>query len=202
MTDETPNQITYDGRNIDGSLTVSASQIQAVQITPPPVITILGENGRPLIAVHPDGRIEYGDGYTPDEAAQAFWDAVERLSRDLQYGAPLNARINAELAAGQQAQRQVDRLDSMAAAWKEHLPEAISRDTAVEAIHQVTRPEGVARTGPRQAAYDVVFAYIRQQHRDFLPTTVVGRNAMIWDAVHAALDAVGIPRMERKTPGD
>jgi hypothetical protein len=55
---------------------------------------------------------------------------------------------------------------------------------------------------PRRPAYDAVFAYIRQQPRDFLPTTVVGRNAMIWDAVHAALDAVGIPRMERKTPGD
>ncbi|MFF7527322.1 hypothetical protein [Streptomyces pseudovenezuelae] len=46
---------------------------------------------------------------------------------------------------------------------------------------------------PRQPAYDAVFAYIRSQPRDFLPTTVVGRNAMIWDAVHAALDAVGVP---------
>ncbi|GAA3590826.1 hypothetical protein [Streptomyces osmaniensis] len=49
---------------------------------------------------------------------------------------------------------------------------------------------------PRQAAYDAVFAYIRQQPCDFLPTTVVDRNAMIWHAVHAALDAVGIPRAD------
>jgi len=51
---------------------------------------------------------------------------------------------------------------------------------------------------PRQAAYDAVFAYIRQQPRDFLPTTVVDRNAMIWHAVHAALDAVGIPRKDAR----
>lgn len=48
----------------------------------------------------------------------------------------------------------------------------------------------------RQPAYDAVFAYIRQQPRDFLPTTVVDRNAMIWHAVHAALDAMGVPRKE------
>lgn len=45
----------------------------------------------------------------------------------------------------------------------------------------------------RQLAYDAVFAYIRSQPVDFLPTTVVDRNAMIWHAVHAALDAVGVP---------
>jgi hypothetical protein len=47
---------------------------------------------------------------------------------------------------------------------------------------------------PRQASYDAVFAYIRQQPRDFLPTTVVDRNAMIWHAVHAALDAANVPK--------
>jgi len=46
---------------------------------------------------------------------------------------------------------------------------------------------------PRQPAYDAVFAYIRSQPVDFLPATVVDRNAMIWHAVHAALDAVGVP---------
>ncbi|MCX4911851.1 hypothetical protein [Streptomyces sp. NBC_00878] len=48
-------------------------------------------------------------------------------------------------------------------------------------------------TDPRQSAYDAVLAYIRQQPVDFMPTTVVDRNAMIWDVVHAALDAVGVP---------
>lgn len=49
---------------------------------------------------------------------------------------------------------------------------------------------------PRQPAYDAVFAYIRSQPRDFLPTTVVARNALIWRAVHTALDAMGAPRKE------
>lgn len=43
---------------------------------------------------------------------------------------------------------------------------------------------------PRQPAYDSVLAYIRSQPNDFLPTTVGERNAMIWHAVHAALDAM------------
>lgn len=43
---------------------------------------------------------------------------------------------------------------------------------------------------PRQPAYDSVLAYLRSQPTDFLPTTVVERNAMIWHAVHAALDAM------------
>lgn len=41
---------------------------------------------------------------------------------------------------------------------------------------------------PKQPAYDAVFAYIRSQP-DVVPATVVERNAMIWRAVHAALDA-------------
>lgn len=47
-------------------------------------------------------------------------------------------------------------------------------------------------TDPRQAAYDAVFAYIRKQPVDFMPTTVVARNAMIWNAVHTALSAAGV----------
>jgi hypothetical protein len=49
-----------------------------------------------------------------------------------------------------------------------------------------------APTDPRQPAYEAVFAYIQEQPRDFVPTTVVDRNAMIWRAVHAALDAMGV----------
>lgn len=44
--------------------------------------------------------------------------------------------------------------------------------------------------GPKQPAFDAVFAYLRSQPHDFMPRTVVDRNAMIWRAVHAALDAM------------
>lgn len=78
------------------------------------------------------------------------------------------------------------------------------RRDAVSRIREAARPAGTAEAPAaagqhedfRQPAYDAVFAYIRQQPLDFLPTTVVDRNAMIWHAVHAALDAVGVPCQE------
>jgi hypothetical protein len=39
-------------------------------------------HGRPLVTIHPDGRVELGEGYEPDEAARAFWDAVQRQAPD------------------------------------------------------------------------------------------------------------------------
>ena len=38
---------------------------------------------KPMVTIRPDGTIEYGEGYTPDAAAKAFWDAVglERKNR-------------------------------------------------------------------------------------------------------------------------
>jgi hypothetical protein len=122
------------------SLPISA--ITAATMPPQPVFQITGSNGQPLVSIHPDGRTEYGDNYQPDEAAQAFWEAVQRLagnSMPRTFGAPLEARINAELAAGERAQKQVERLDQMAASWLERLPDTIRTATAVQAIHQVTR---------------------------------------------------------------
>ncbi|WP_020135025.1 hypothetical protein [Streptomyces sp. 351MFTsu5.1] len=46
---------------------------------PPPNITINGTDGQPLVTIHPDGTLDYGPGYTPDEAARTFWDALRRL---------------------------------------------------------------------------------------------------------------------------
>jgi len=36
----------------------------------------IAPEGRMLVKVWPDGRIEYGEGYDPDEAAKAFWEAM------------------------------------------------------------------------------------------------------------------------------
>jgi len=46
-----------------------------------------------------------------------------------------------------------------------------------------------AGSNPKQPAYDAVYAYIRQLG-DSMPPDPVHRNAMIWRAVSAALDAV------------
>ncbi|MFF0009632.1 hypothetical protein ACFYQT_40260 [Streptomyces tibetensis] len=142
MTDQAPNHISDSGY-LD-SWVVPADQVQAMQIPTPPIVSISNTNGQPLVSIHPDGRTEFGDGYQPDEAALAFWDAVQRWAPTpmvQQYGRPLTERINAELAAGEVAQKKLERLDGMAAAWAERLPETIRRDTVVDAIHQVTRGE-------------------------------------------------------------
>ena len=49
------------------------------------------------------------------------------------------------------------------------------------------------RPDPRQPAYDAVFAYIRDLGQ-YLPPDPVHRNAIIWRAVHAALDATPVGR--------
>ena len=183
---------------------ITPQELEGVNITaanlPPGPIFSVGGNGTPKVTMHRDGSLEFSTDHDPDEAARAFWEAVQRSTPDAmtqEFGATLKARINAELAAGEKTQKQVQRLDQMAAAWKDRLPATINRDTVVEAIHHVTRPDGENGPGdPRQAAYDAVFAYIRQRPRDFLPATVVDRNAMIWHAVHVALDACGIPKAD------
>jgi hypothetical protein len=91
------------------NLTISATQVEASRITVP-------FDGRPMVTIHNDGRLEYAAEYQPDEAARAFWEAVQRLAPDpmvREFGAPLAARINAELAAGQEAQATVDRIRAM-----------------------------------------------------------------------------------------
>ena len=39
--------------------------------------------GKTYVTIKPDGTIVYGEGYTPDAAAKAFWDAIglERKER-------------------------------------------------------------------------------------------------------------------------
>ncbi|MFE6931781.1 hypothetical protein ACFVDT_07090 [Streptomyces sp. NPDC057699] len=71
-------------------------------------------------------------------------------------------------------------------------------------LHTEEQPD--TATDSKQPAYDAVFAYLRSQPVDFMPLTVVDRNAMIWHAVHAALDAApgpeqqGNPRVQGRCP--
>lgn len=48
-----------------------------------PGVLVIGTSAdRILVRIHPDGRLEYGEGYTPDEAAQVFWEAMARRRGD------------------------------------------------------------------------------------------------------------------------
>ncbi|MER5653447.1 hypothetical protein ABT076_10570 [Streptomyces sp. NPDC002131] len=44
--------------------------------TAPPSISIVGDDRVPLVTIHPNGTLEYGPGYDPDDAARRFWDAM------------------------------------------------------------------------------------------------------------------------------
>ncbi|MFF4902226.1 hypothetical protein [Streptomyces sp. NPDC001068] len=70
-------------------------------------LVIPDDNGRPMLTVHPDGRMVFGENYAPDKAAGAFWEAVKRFAPDpsvQEFGAPLKARIDKELARGEKAE--------------------------------------------------------------------------------------------------
>lgn len=64
----------------------------------------------------------------------------------------------------------------------------ITGDAFLAALDQQQPTTTEVGPSPQQPAYNAVYAYIRTLPVDFLPTTVVDRNAMIWHAVNAALD--------------
>ncbi|MGY4936148.1 hypothetical protein ACWD7T_34685 [Streptomyces sp. 900116325] len=61
--------------------TAGIDSITAVKPLTSYTIRIPDENNRPMVTIHPDGRIEYGEAYEPDEAARAFWAEQDLLSK-------------------------------------------------------------------------------------------------------------------------
>lgn len=57
----------------------AAEQVSAPPL-PPNIIEIRGTTAVPLVTIKPDGAIEYGPNYTPDEAARTFWQAMSAYS--------------------------------------------------------------------------------------------------------------------------
>lgn len=51
------------------------ARFQMIEPPPPRIVIPLGD-GTPLVAIHPNGQLEYGPCYTPDEAARQFWNAM------------------------------------------------------------------------------------------------------------------------------
>ncbi|MFD4795955.1 hypothetical protein [Streptomyces anulatus] len=102
-----PSLVTVDNTKV--------MQITATNVTSAASITIPGTAG-PLVTIRPDGRLEYGPGYEPDEAARLFWDAMRRWApspMEKQFGRPLTERINAELARGETALAAVQRITAL-----------------------------------------------------------------------------------------
>lgn len=59
---------------------VSAQLTQSMSFADyePPTIVINGMDRQPLVTINPDGTLDYGPDYNPDEAARIFWDSLRR----------------------------------------------------------------------------------------------------------------------------
>lgn len=160
------------------------------------------ESGLPSFAAALD---EYVDAVTAIDTA-VMEKADRECNEHIEAGRAFRKLAEQTQAWGQQhydrANRYRARLDGVMAECRALMgdvsglnPYALAgRRDAVSRVLEAAKPVDEPKADPRQPAYDAVFAYIRSQPVDFLPTTVVDRNAMIWHAVHAALDAVGVPR--------
>jgi hypothetical protein len=145
MTD--PTDLPEVHPRVDPDLTVDASVLAGHVVAAPPIpgsLNIRSSAGEPLVSIDlGTGQITYGPGYTPDEAARLFWDAITRqhTAPERHFGRPLADTIDQHLRDGEAAERKVRRLDEMAEAWKA-LPATLLTASVVEAIHMVTRPDG------------------------------------------------------------
>jgi len=105
VTDEPANRITYDASNMDGAFLVGPGQ--TVEIAKAPLLSI-GGNGTPMVTLHRDGRLEYGKDYQPDEAARAFWEALQRLQQGMGLPSADVGRDDVQARLAEQLCRQYD----------------------------------------------------------------------------------------------
>jgi hypothetical protein len=63
---------------------VEARLIRELGIPHKGVLTLATNSGRIIVRIAPDGRVEYGEGYTPDAAAELFWTnmALKRVGME------------------------------------------------------------------------------------------------------------------------
>ena len=122
---------------------IAASNVQHSLISIPNTVN------KSVVTIHPDGRLEFGEGYEPDEAARTFWDAVQRLAPDpmtREFGAPLKARIDAELAAGQRAEKKLEALTEAVVLWRDRPGGDVGLAIALAGILDTEKPEPPAAT--------------------------------------------------------
>jgi hypothetical protein len=81
----------------------------------PCVLSICGTGGELLVKIHLDGRLEYGETYTPDVAARTFWNALAWLT-------PAPVQVLTDRVA--ELEREVD-VDNKLLAERDRLLEAI-----------------------------------------------------------------------------
>jgi hypothetical protein len=58
---------------------------------------VIGTSGNPLVIIKPNGQLEYGPQYVPDEAAVIFWESMARRRADYEQRMLLFAHMDALL---------------------------------------------------------------------------------------------------------
>ena len=91
---------------------VYSGSITAADPLPGNIVIRPVHNRPPLVTIHPDGTLEYGPDYTPDEAARVFWDAMAARAQSMEtlYGRGLSESVNQHLAAGEKAEAAIERV--------------------------------------------------------------------------------------------
>jgi len=69
----------YSNMDFDENLP-DISAFTSIDPTQPPVL-VISNNSEPLVTIHPNGTIEYGPNYTPDETTRVFWEALGVLPK-------------------------------------------------------------------------------------------------------------------------
>lgn len=80
---EEENQLAGEHRDLLAEYTVPAGEVQSIGQQEPPefVIQLHADDGTLIVGIRPDGSIQQGPNYQPDEAAREFWDAVTRAAQ-------------------------------------------------------------------------------------------------------------------------
>lgn len=60
----------------DNIYTFTAPTHFFINTDPPSRLIINGANNKPMVNILRDGTIEFGENYTPDEAARIFWQCI------------------------------------------------------------------------------------------------------------------------------
>ena len=156
-----------------------------------------GTPQEPAVAINLDtGVVTFGPSYEPNEAARAFWQAIEAVYTDpfQVHGPGLTDRIDAELAAGEQAQRKADRLERKLQAiveatvlWRDRPGGDVGLAVALASILDSEQPDAPTVTAMvrelREAQRKVKrLDQMAEAWKTRLPETVV--TATVVEAVH------------------
>lgn len=106
---------------------------------------VIGSVGNPLVIISPDGTLQYGPNYKPDEAAMIFWEAMARRRVDYEQRMLIFAHMDALLTRVGTRDLECERLrlaaleeglTDMEKAQREQYAELAMRRLEIE-VHQV-----------------------------------------------------------------